>query len=269
MWNMSSLPVDLPALAFLALVAALSGLARGFSGFGAALVFVPLASTAVPPTVAVPLLLVMDALLAWGFIPKAVRLANHRDVGLMTLGALAGIPAGVYLLSSLDPLTIRWSIVAIVVLLLALLTSRWRYDGEPASPLTVLVGAVSGVLAGAAQIGGPPVVAYWLGGRSSASVVRANIILFFAISTVLSAISYIWGGLITVHVLILALFYGAGLWLGSRMFGLANERTFRRICLAMIAVSALISMPILDGLLRPQADAEIHAAPADVSMMKR
>jgi uncharacterized membrane protein YfcA len=273
MWNMSSLPVDLPALAFLALVAALSGLARGFSGFGAALVFVPLASTAVPPTVAVPLLLVMDALLAWGFIPKAVRLANHRDVGLMTLGALAGIPAGVYLLSSLDPLTIRWSIVAIVVLLLALLTSRWRYDGEPASPLTVLVGAVSGVLAGAAQIGGPPVVAYWLGGRSSASVVRANIILFFAISTVLSAISYIWGGLITVHVLmlavLLALFYGAGLWLGSRMFGLANERTFRRICLAMIAVSALISMPILDGLLRPQAGPEIGAAPADVSIMKR
>jgi hypothetical protein len=37
----------------------------------------------------------------------------------------------------------------------------------------------------------------------------------------------------------------------------------------MIAVSALISMPILDGLLRPQAGPEIGAAPADVSIMKR
>jgi uncharacterized protein len=245
--------IDAGWLAFLLLVAFSAGLARGFSGFGAALIFVPLASAVVGPQVAVPLLLVVDAVTTLGFVPPAVRLANKREVALMAIGAVIGVPIGVYLLSQLDPLVIRWSIVAIVVLTLSLLMSGWRYHGKPKAPVTTLVGTVSGLLSGAAQIGGPPVVAYWLGGAIPAVIVRANIIAYFAISTALSAISYVWGGLITVEVLALAVYeallYALGLWFGSRMFGLASDITFRRICYVMIAVAAITSMPILDGLL--------------------
>jgi len=251
---MLSLPIDAPSLIFLLFAALAAGLARGFSGFGSALIFVPLASTAVGPVVAVPLLLVVDGILTLGLIPPAARLADRRDVGLMALGALVGVPTGVWLLSRLDPLIIRWSIVAIVILLLALLMSGWRYRSPPKPPVTVVVGAISGLLTGIAQIGGPPVIAYWLGGAVSALVMRANFILYFAISTVLSAVSYVWSGLVTAEVIVLAAcmapLYGVGLWLGSRMFGMASELTFRRICYAMIAAAALFSMPVLDGLLR-------------------
>ena len=48
-------------LAVLAAAAFIAGLARGFSGFGAALIFMPLASVVVTPQVAAPLLLVVDA----------------------------------------------------------------------------------------------------------------------------------------------------------------------------------------------------------------
>lgn len=241
-------------LAFLMTVALSAGLARGFSGFGGALIFVPPASAAVGPQVAVPLLLVVDGIMALGLIPRAVRMADRRDVALMALGAVIGIPVGVYVLSSFDARFIRWSIVAIVVLLLALLMSGWRYQGTPKSPIAVLVGSISGLLSGAAQIGGPPVVAYWLGGTAPAVVVRANIIFYFALSTALSAVGYFWSDLITMEVLLLSVCvapsYGLGLWLGSRTFGLASEKTFRRICFAMIATAALISMPALDDLLR-------------------
>ncbi|HWK15294.1 MAG TPA: sulfite exporter TauE/SafE family protein [Rhizobiaceae bacterium] len=251
---MLSLPVDIPSLVFLLFSAAAAGLARGFSGFGSALIFVPLASTAVGPLVAVPLLLVVDGITTLGLVAPAARLANRTDVARMALGALMGVPTGVWLLSRLDPLIIRWSIVAIVILLLALLMSGWRYRNQPKPPVTIAVGAVSGLLTGIAQIGGPPVIAYWLGGAVSAIVMRANFILYFAISTVLSAVGYVWSGLVTAEVLILAAcmapLYAIGVWLGSRMFGMASELTFRRICYAMIAAAAVFSMPILDGLLR-------------------
>jgi len=251
---MLSLPVDIPSLVFLLFSATAAGLARGFSGFGSALIFVPLASTAVGPLVAVPLLLVVDGITTLGLVAPAARLANRTDVARMALGALMGVPTGVWLLSRLDPLIIRWSIVAIVILLLALLMSGWRYRNQPKPPVTIAVGAVSGLLTGIAQIGGPPVIAYWLGGAVSAIVMRANFILYFAISTVLSAVGYVWSGLVTAEVLILAAcmapLYAIGVWLGSRMFGMASELTFRRICYAMIAAAAVFSMPILDGLLR-------------------
>src|SRR5690606_30132281 len=96
------------------------------------------------------------------------------------------------------------------------------YRNQPKPPVTIAVGAVSGLLTGIAQIGGPPVIAYWLGGAVSAIVMRANFILYFAISTVLSAVGYVWSGLVTAEVLILAAcmapLYAIGVWLGSRMF---------------------------------------------------
>ena len=243
-----------PSLALLAAITLAASLARGFSGFGAALIFVPLVSALLGPQVAAPLLLVTDGLMAAGMIPGAVRAADRRGVLTMAMGAVVGVPAGTWALASLDPQVLRWGIFGLAVLMLALLASGWRYRGRPKAPLTVLVGAVSGLFSGAAQIGGPPVVAYWLGGTSPAPTVRANIVFYFAISTVISAVGYVWGGLITWRVLalaaIIAPIYGLGTWAGSRMFGLASEQAFRRICLAMIAVAALISMPALDGWLR-------------------
>ncbi|WP_180335950.1 hypothetical protein [Pleomorphomonas diazotrophica] len=44
--------------------------------------------------------------------------------------------------------------------------------------------------------------------------------------------------------------YGIGLWAGARLFGVASEAIFRRICLGMIALAVVIGLPLLDGLLR-------------------
>src|ERR1041384_5354929 len=97
-------------LAFLLVSAFIAAMARGFSGFGAARIFVPLASTVVAPQVASPLLLITDAVLAAGFIPDAFRKADRREVSVMALGAAIGIPLGTLMLVRLDPLTIRWGV---------------------------------------------------------------------------------------------------------------------------------------------------------------
>ncbi|MDB5656088.1 MAG: sulfite exporter TauE/SafE family protein, partial [Tardiphaga sp.] len=44
--------------------------------------------------------------------------------------------------------------------------------------------------------------------------------------------------------------FALGLWLGSKLFGKASDDTFRRICYTLIVVSALISLPLFDGLFR-------------------
>ena len=243
-----------PALALLLLITFTASLARGFSGFGAALIFVPLVSALLGPKVAAPLLLVTDGVMSVGMIPGAARKADRREVMTMALGALVGVPLGTWALTALDPITLRWAISVAAGLLLLLLLSGWRYRGTPKPPLTIAVGTVSGLFSGAAQIGGPPIVAYWLGSPSNAATVRANIVFYFAFSTLISAALYVWGGLITLHILTLAALmapaYGLGAWTGSRMFGLASEQTFRRICLCLIAIATLISLPVLDSVLR-------------------
>lgn len=242
---------DLLTLLAVALVAAF---ARGFSGFGGALIFVPLASAVIGPKLTSALLLIIDGITTLGLAPMAWRSADRREVGLMAAGSIIGIPAGTYVLAHADPVAIRWAVVALVVSLLALLVSGWRYAGRPRPAFTIGVGTLAGVFSGTAQIGGPPVVAYWLGGPLPGAIVRANVLLYFMASSLVTVASYMVGGLFVARLLPLALMvgpaYGLGLYLGSRLFGLADDRYFRKICYLMIVLAAIIGLPILDPYLR-------------------
>lgn len=239
-------------LTIVCLAALMAGLARGFSGFGGALIFVPLASSIIGPKLASALLLVVDGVMTLGMVPNAWRLAKRREVFTVAAGAFLGVPAGTALLALAPTLALRWIISAIVLLLLVFLISGKRYAGPPKTYLGIGVGAVAGLFGGAAQMSGPPVVAYWLGGVIPAFAVRANLVLYFAVSTVISTISYCLAGLLTLQVISIALIvgpaYGLGVLSGSRLFGLASERTFRWICFGLIASAALVSLPLFDQL---------------------
>lgn len=241
-------------LAYLAAVAFVAGLARGFSGFGSALIFVPLVSAVFGPQVAAPVLMLVDGVLQLSLMKNAWQLGRRSEVGIMAFGALAGIPLGVLALKHVDPIALRWGISGLTVALLALLVSGWRYHGAPKPPLTMSVGFVSGLLSGAIQAGGPPVVAYWLGGGNAAATLRANIILFFFCTSLASGLTYLAAGLLDLGILFLSLVampgYALGLFLGTRMFSLAGERGFRRACYLLIAAAAILSLPVLDGVLR-------------------
>lgn len=243
-----------PQLFLLFLVGLVAGTARGFSGFGGALIFVPLASALSSPQMAAPILLIIDTLMTLPMLPDAVRRANRREVGMVAIGALVGVPTGTMLLAFAPPIVLRWCITGIVLCLLAFLVSGWRYNGKPKAGLSIGTGMVAGLFGGIAQLSGPPVVAYWLGGAIPAARVRANLVAYFAISTVITTVSYISAGLLTPDVLLVSCVagpaYGLGVLLGSRLFGLADEQTFRRICLMLIAGAGIVSLPVLDGILR-------------------
>jgi uncharacterized membrane protein YfcA len=242
------------SIVLLIVTAFVAGLARGFSGFGAALIFMPVASAVMSAQIAAPLLLIVDMVTTTPLIPGALRRADRHEVVLMAAGALIGVPLGTWALAAMNPLAVRWMIVALIVPMLTLMMSGWRYRGRTSAAVTMSVGSIAGFFGGVAQVGGPAIVLYWLRDAGKAVTTRANMILYFAISDVLITIAYLAGGLLSRTILGLAVAigpaFGVGLWLGSHMFGLASEATFRRICYALIALAALVSLPIFDGLLR-------------------
>lgn len=242
--------VSVEALAALMAVALVASIARGFSGFGAAMIFMPLASTVVAPRTAAALLLVIDIVAAAPLAPNAWRKADRKSVAIMASGALLTVPLGAYALTQLNPVTTRWIIATFVAALLALLISGWRYHGKAHPAATIAVGGTAGFCSGLAQTGGPPVVAYWLGQPIAGAVARASIILYFAMTDVLSIASYLVAGILTLDIVKLSLLvgpmYGLGLVIGARLFGVASETLFRRVCYSLIALAVLVSLPVLD-----------------------
>ncbi len=250
------IPTDVSFRVALAIcaIAFVSGTARGFSGFGSALIFMPLASSVAAPRLVAALLLIIDFVAATPLIPNAWKHADRKAIAVMVFGALIGVPIGTYLLSRLEPVTTRWIISAFVAALLALLLSGWRYRGRDHVALSVGVGGLAGFCSGLAQTGGPPIVGYWLGRPIASAIARANIVLFFAASDFFSAVSYAMSGLITIDSILFSLVvgpvYAIGVGFGASLFGRASETLFRGICYALIAAAVVIGLPALDGVLR-------------------
>jgi uncharacterized protein len=252
----SLLPADISLNAAIAIcaIAFVSGTARGFSGFGSALIFMPLASSIAAPRLVAALLLIIDFVAAAPLVPNAWKQADRKATAVMVFGALVGVPVGTYFLSRLEPVTTRWIISAFVFALLLLLLSGWRYRGKDHATISVGIGGLSGFCSGLAQTGGPPIVGYWLGRPLPSVIARANIVLFFGASDFFSAVSYAVTGLITMDAIKFAVvvgpLYGIGVWFGASLFGKASEAVFRSICYALIAAAVIFGLPALDGVLR-------------------
>jgi len=246
--------IGLNAAIAICAVAFVSGTARGFSGFGSALIFMPLASSIADPRLVAALLLIIDFVAAAPLLPGAWEKADRKATAIIVFGALIGVPIGTYFLSRLEPVTTRWIISAFVFALLLLLLSGWRYRGKDHAAVSVGIGGLSGFCSGLAQTGGPPIVGYWLGRPIPSVVARANIVLFFGASDLFSAVSYTTAGLITMNAILFAIVvgpvYGIGVWFGASLFGKASETVFRAICYALIAAAVIFGLPALDGVLR-------------------
>ena len=250
------IPPDVGTSAAIAIcaIALVSGTARGFSGFGSALIFMPLASSMAAPRLVAAMLLIIDFVAAAPLLPNAWRCADRRATAIIVFGALIGVPIGTYFLSRLDPVTTRWIISGFVFALLMLLLSGWRYRGRDHAALSVGIGGLSGFCSGLAQTGGPPIVGYWLGRPIASTIARANILLFFGASDFVSALSYSVSGLITADAIkfsfLVGPVYAVGVGFGASLFGKASEKMFRSICYVLIAAAVVIGLPALDGLLR-------------------
>lgn len=247
------------ALADLRLVAAasvalLAGLVRGFSGFGGALIYMPLVAAIYDPRLAAATMLLVDFFSSAPYTVPEARRCVWREVVPIWVATAIAIPFGTFALIVLDPAVLRWGIAILVLGLLAVLVSGWRYQGKTNVAVTTGVGLFAGFGAGAVQIAGPPVIIYWLSRGGGAVTMRANLMVYFALCGVILVLAYLSQGLITAtviaHAILLGLPYLVGIGVGARFFRGASDLMYRRIAYGIIAAAALLSLPVLDRAIR-------------------
>jgi hypothetical protein len=231
--------------AIAAFAIAVAGLIRGFSGFGSAMILSPVLSLLWGPTVGVPVAILVEVAPTLQLTPAALRIADRRTVWSLGVPALLLIPVGSWLLVSLPAETMRRAIAVLVLALVAILWSGWRYRGPRGPGVSAVVGALGGFLSGSTGIGGPPTIIYLMSGGDGPALIRANLIGYFSLMFLGLVAFFAWSGLITVDVLwragLLIPVFVLGIAAGTRLFGLASETTFRHIALGCLtAVSAWV-----------------------------
>lgn len=251
---MTGLPAEMAALLGdwrfydAALITALAGLMRGYSGFGTAVLLAPAYSVLWGPRIGIPVMLLMELAVSLQLLPKAFGDANRRVILPIGAAACLATPVGAFILLTADQDLLRRFIGGFVLVFGLLLMSGWRYNGSRPLPLNVAVGTLAGLLKGATGMSGPPVILYLLAGPEAAKQHRANLILFFATIAVISVIPPAIGGLMGWMVLAKALVLLPVLLccvpIGARLFHVIPDRWYRRAALTFLVITGSITLLI-------------------------
>ncbi len=244
-----------PAMQAVIAIVFVTGIIRGFSGFGSGMIIGPSTAALYSPITSLAMITILDAIptltLVWG----ARKHVNWGEVIPIVIGYTLLVPAGVWVLKTGDPIVLRWFISISILIAVAVLWSGWKYQGPRTRPVSFSVGGVGGFMgAAAAALPGPSVLVYWLAGTAKAITVRANMIYYLFLTDLIVIAGYLAGDIYTMDSVLRGLIcipgYFIGVLIGTKFFSGASDELYRAIAFVMILISAIASLPLLDSLLR-------------------
>jgi uncharacterized membrane protein YfcA len=229
------------ALFFAFGVAVLNGLIHGYTGFGGALLIVPLLSVLYSPVEAIAMAGVAMICGSAKLYPSAARQAVWRELFPIFAGLLVFVPLGAYLLFHLDPDLVRRSIGGFILVFALVLMSGWVYGGRRGVLPSFLVGGLAGGITGASGVGGPPIALYYLASPHPVEIQRANIVISVTVMTIVIMASVAVGGGYTTEIVLRGLFLTPasllGVWLGARLFAAMPKSYFRHAALWLLVAT--------------------------------
>jgi uncharacterized membrane protein YfcA len=221
------------------------GFVSGLAGFGTALMALGIWLYVLPPSVAVPLVLICSVVAQTATLPSMWRSFDLTLVWPFLIGGLLGVPLGTMLVAHADPNVFKLTIgVLLLVFPTALYFSApmaFEFGGRFADGI---VGFIGGILGGLAGLSGPPPI-LWASVRGWGKDERRGIfqtfnwtVLFIALCLQAAA------GLVGREVIWLAvLAFPAtliGTWIGARLYHALSDRNFRDIVLGMLFLSGAV-----------------------------
>ncbi len=216
---------------------------RSFTGFGFAMIAVPVLGLVMPPQEVVPIILTLEIVTGIQLTPSAWPIANRPALKGMVLGSILLIPAGVYVLGSITDDQMRLLLVGVLalsVILFAWSAQRANADQQPGGGGSLVAGAGGGFMAGLSGIPGPPVLSYLLGTNLTPDVQRATLLVyFFFIDTLAVAAQFIAGADIVDTVTRAAIFLPVliiGNIIGTRAFNKYGEGNYKPITFGLLLI---------------------------------
>ena len=233
------------AYALLILGALAGGFVSGLAGFGTGLIALGIWLYVMPPSVAVPLVLICSIVAQTSTLPSFWRSFDFGLVWPFLVGGLAGVPLGTLLIAHADPVHFKLSVgVLLLVFPAALYLYRspvaFSFGGRLADGM---IGFAGGILGGLAGLSGA-LPTLWASVRGWSKDERRGVFQTFNWTVLSAALCLQAGtGFITRDVMWLALIALPGtllgVWLGARCYRALSDRDFRDVVLGLLFLSGI------------------------------
>ncbi len=227
-----------------AAVCLLAAAVQAVTGFGFALVAVPLLALGVGPVDAVVLATVVSLVLTALASVRERAHALGTTVRRMSLGGLLGMPVGLLALARLDESALRVVIAVVIGVLVVLLWRRVQLGAGVGAQWGA--GVVSGALLTSTGMNGPPLVLTVQAMGVSPTVQRATLQRVFCAQDLVAVLAFVALGRVDATIVAMAVAGAAvipvGWAAGDRVFARVPPARFSQVVLATLLVTAVVSV---------------------------
>ena len=211
---------------------------KGYTGFGASMLWVTSLSLVLPPLQVVPMVLMFEVASSVFLLPRIWKDVRWNSIMALLIGTWIATPLGIFALSNLPATPIRLGLALVVFVAALLILRGFALQREPKTPVTVGVGLMAGALNGSMGIVGPPVILFYFSSPIGVVAGRASIITYFigtdAVGTIMFAAqglidqSVIWRTIAFLPLMIL------GVAIGHQGFLRTDAETFKKLALFVL-----------------------------------
>jgi uncharacterized membrane protein YfcA len=221
------------------------GFVSGLAGFGTALMALGIWLYVLPPSLAVPLVLICSVIAQTSTLPSMWKSFDLSLVWPFLIGGLLGVPLGTMMIATADPKVFKLSVGVLLLIFPTALYLNKRplavtFGGKVADGA---IGFAGGILGGLAGLSGPlPIL--WANIRGWNKHERRGIFQLFNFTVLATAlILQTASGIVEAKVIWLTLvaFPGTliGAWCGARVYHALSDKHFGDVVLGLLFLSGV------------------------------
>ena len=239
--------MDTPLIIILPVIF-IAALTRSIFGFGDALVAMPLLSMAVGLNITTPLVGLMGITISTTILIRHWRDVHLKSVWLLILSTLIGIPVGILLLKGIYKNTMKMILAFIIIIFSLYKIFKPKLFILVNDKLVFTFGLLAGILGGAYNTNGPPIVIYSTLRQWKPEKFRATLQGYFFPTGSMIALGHCFGGFWTKTVLLNYLVSMPVILIAILLGGKFNHKipkdkfdNYIYICLLVLGIALLIN----------------------------
>ena len=222
----------------------LAGVVQGLTGFGSALVAIPLLCLVIDIKTAVPLCMLNSLIITTTLILQLRKDVDRRKIMPLCLSAIPGILVGATVLKTVDAATMRFLLGTLLTIYAIYSLTVQPKPRQLHSVWSWVAGFSSGAIGAAFSVGGPPTIIYAALKNWNKDEIKATLTGFFMVNSYLIVAVHGLTGVITKQSLQLflasALFVLAGTLGGSRLYRFLPDKNYVKLIYIFLIIMGVM-----------------------------
>jgi uncharacterized membrane protein YfcA len=230
----------------LSVIIFIASIVRGFTGFGLALVAVPLLQFIMPVSDTAVFIAMINLIFSILYYRRSREIVAGQPLGRMALWTGIGVAGGTLILKYINPAFIQLAWGVLIILIVTALARGLSFRKISDASAMTMSGIFGGLLAGATGITGPPVAIVLSAMKTPREKFNAIISIFILFAVSYALVFYLISGLVTSETVLLSLCTVpallAGLRTGDFLVSRISQKTFTNIIYIVLVLMGIITL---------------------------